>query len=71
MTSEVSDGETFGWVVDHYPECIMITASPAHAKPDEQILFVNKYFEQMTGYSKEEAIGETPKMYRARKPANT
>ena len=71
MTSEVSDGETLGWVVDHYPECIMITASPAHAKPDEQILFVNKYFEQMTGYSKEEAIGETPKMYRARKPANT
>jgi PAS fold. len=40
----------------------MITAGPAHEKPEEEILFVNKYFEEMTGYSKEEALGETPKM---------
>ncbi len=62
MVSEVSDEDTFGWVVDHYPECIMLTAGPAHEKPDEEILFVNKYFEEMTGYSKEEAVGETPKI---------
>lgn len=40
----------------------MITAGPAHTKPEEEILFVNKFFEQMTGYSKEEALGETPKI---------
>ena len=62
MVSEVSDDGTFGWILDHYPECIMITAGPAHEKPEEEILFVNEYFEQMTGYSKQEALGETPKM---------
>ncbi len=61
MVSNVDEG-TFGWVLDHYPECVMITAGPAHERPDEEILFVNKYFEQMTGYSKEEALGETPEM---------
>jgi PAS domain S-box-containing protein len=61
MVSNVGEG-TFGWVLDHYPECVMITAGPAHERPDEEILFVNRYFERMTGYSKEEALGETPKM---------
>lgn len=62
IVSEISDEETFGWVLDHYPECIIITAGPAHEKPEEEILFVNKYFEEMTGYPREEALGETPKM---------
>jgi PAS domain S-box-containing protein len=62
IVSEVSDEQTFEWVLDHYPECIMITAGPAHQEPEEKILFVNKYFEQMTGYSREETIGETPSM---------
>jgi PAS domain S-box-containing protein len=62
LLSNIADEETFGWVLDHYPECVMITAGPAHERPDEEILFVNKYFEQMTGYSKEEALGETPEM---------
>ena len=62
IVSEIRDEDTFGWVLDHYPECIMITAGPAHDRPDEEILFVNKYFEQMTGYSKEDALGETPEL---------
>lgn len=62
IVSEVRNEETFGWILDRYPECIIITAGPAHEKPEEEILFVNRYFEEMTGYSKEEALGETPKM---------
>lgn len=62
LVSNVSNEGTFARVLDHYPECVMITAGPAHEKPEEEILFVNKYFERMTGYSKEEALGETPKM---------
>ncbi len=62
IVSEIGDKDTFGWVLDHYPECIMITAGPAHERPEEEILFVNKYFEQMTGYSKADALGETPEL---------
>ncbi|ERG88032.1 MAG: PAS sensor histidine kinase [halophilic archaeon J07HX5] len=62
IVSNLGDEDTFGWVLDHYPECIMIAAGPAHEKPEEEILFVNKYFEQMTGYSRTEALGKTAKM---------
>jgi PAS domain-containing protein len=41
---------------------IIVTVGPAHENPAEEILFGNKYFERMTGYSKTEALGETPKM---------
>jgi PAS domain S-box-containing protein len=60
--SEVTDSGIFRQILDQYPQCIMITAGPAHTKPEEQILFVNERFEQMTGYSEQEALGETPKM---------
>lgn len=62
LPSEIGTAETFALIVDRFPECIMVTAGPAHQKPEEEILFVNRYFEQMTGYGKEEALGETPKM---------
>lgn len=67
VVSDIDDGEVFEWVLDHYPECIMITAGPAHEEPEEKILFVNKYFEEMTGYSRDEAIGERPTMLQGEK----
>ncbi|WP_299262569.1 PAS domain-containing protein [Halorientalis sp.] len=62
ITAEVGDTRVFAQILDRFPECVMITAGPEHDKPEEEILFVNKHFEQMTGYGKEEALGETPKM---------
>lgn len=62
ITSDVGDTQIFAQILNRFPESVMITAGPEHDKPEEEILFVNKQFEEMTGYEEKEALGETPKM---------
>ena len=48
-------------------ETIIITEAYPFEQPGPKILFVNNAFEKTTGYSKEEAIGKTPRILQGKK----
>ena len=48
--------------VSRLNDVILITEAEPFDEPGPKILFVNDAFERLTGYSKEEAIGKTPRM---------
>ena len=43
-------------------DSVLITEADPLSKPGPQIVYVNEAFEEMTGYSKEEIIGQTPRV---------
>ncbi len=48
--------------IDHLNDVVLITEAEPFDLPGPKILFVNKAFERITGYTKEEVIGETPRL---------
>ncbi len=52
----------FANVVDHANDIIMITKAEPFDTPGPEIIYVNEAFTQLTGYSAEEAIGNTPRL---------
>lgn len=48
--------------IAHLNDIVVITEAEPFDKPGPKILFVNDAFVQRTGYSREEAIGNTPRM---------
>ena len=48
--------------IDHLNDVVLITEAEPFDLPGPKILFVNKAFERMTGYTKEEVIGSTPRL---------
>ena len=51
-----------GLVMNAFESVTITDASLAARADDWRISFVNPAFEEMTGYKKEEAVGQTPKM---------
>ena len=52
----------FAKVISRTNDVVMITESEPIDLPGTRIVFVNDAFERVTGYSREEAIGNTPRM---------
>lgn len=48
--------------IDHLNDVVLITEAEPFDAPGPKILFVNKAFERMTGYKKDEVIGNTPRL---------
>lgn len=48
--------------IDHLNEVVMITEAIPLDRPGPRIMFVNDAFTRMTGYSREAAIGQTPRI---------
>lgn len=54
---------SFGEIVDNAKDVIIVTEAKNIERPlGPKIVYVNKAFEQLTGYKKEEVIGETPRI---------
>ena len=49
-------------VITNTKDAVLITAAEPFAKPGPKIVFVNKAFREMTGYTSDEVIGQTPWM---------
>lgn len=49
-------------VITHTSDAIIITEAEPFDMPGPRIIFVNEAFTQMTGYTKEEVIGKTPRI---------
>ena len=49
-------------VITHTSDAIIITEAEPFDMPGPRIIFVNEAFTKMTGYSKEEVIGKTPRI---------
>jgi PAS domain S-box-containing protein len=49
-------------VISHTNDMVVICKAEPINEPGPKTIFVNKAFEQITGYSKEEVIGKTPRM---------
>ncbi len=64
--NDISDQKnlfSFSEIVDNAQDVIIVTEADNIDKPlGPRIVYVNKAFEQLTGYSKEEAVGETPRI---------
>lgn len=48
--------------IDHLNDIVLITEAEPFDLPGPKILFVNKAFERITGYTREEVIGQTPRL---------
>ena len=49
-------------VITNTKDAVLITAAEPLVKPGPKIVFVNKAFTEMTGYTSDEVIGQTPRM---------
>lgn len=49
-------------VITNTTDTVIITDAKAIVNPGPRIIFVNEAFTQMTGYTKDEAIGQSPRM---------
>ncbi len=49
-------------VITNTKDAVLITAADSFAIPGPKIIFVNKAFTEMTGYTSDEVIGQTPRM---------
>ncbi len=57
------DKSVFQKIVEYATDAVVVTDAPAQgASEKETIIFVNEAYEKMTGYSKEEVIGKSPKI---------
>ena len=54
--------ELFSQVIEATNDVIVITKADNIEPPGPEIVYVNKAFERLTGYSAEEAIGQSPRM---------
>lgn len=52
--------------LDDHPHAVLITSPPSSTKGTE-ILYANKKFSEMAGYSRYECIGQSPKMFQGKK----
>lgn len=48
--------------IEHLNDIVLITEAEPFEEPGPKILFVNQAFERMTGYTKDEVIGKTPRL---------
>lgn len=55
-------GFNFEDIVENAMDVVIVTKSDSIDNTGPEIVYVNKAFTQLTGYSKEEAIGETPRI---------
>ena len=58
----LEDLKLFRECIDHANDVIVITEAEPFELPGPSILFVNDAYERTTGYTREEAIGGTPRM---------
>ncbi len=59
-------------IVENAMDVVIVTSADAINDPGPEIVYVNKAFTQLTGYSKNEAIGQNPRMLQGEKTdANT
>ena len=57
------DRDIVDWTIEHHPLGVLITAGENHPEHEQNdILYVNRAFEEMTGYSKADVVGEKPKL---------
>lgn len=49
-------------VVEHANDCVLVTEAEPIDGEGPRIVYVNEAFEKLTGYTREEAIGKTPRM---------
>lgn len=54
--------QLLGRIAEHTDDVILITEAEPLNHPGPRILYVNAPFTRMTGYTPEEAIGQTPRM---------
>lgn len=57
--------------VDHAGDAILITDAGRMDPPGPQIVYVNRAFTRLTGYSSEEVIGKTPRILHGRQTQRT
>ncbi|MCC6731555.1 MAG: PAS domain S-box protein [Chthonomonadales bacterium] len=50
------------WVVEGMREAVLVTEAAPLDRPGPRIVYVNPAFERLTGYSRREVIGHTPRM---------
>lgn len=49
------------WIIENHPYPLILTAGEAHESADRnEILYVNRAFEEMSGYPSREIVGEKP-----------
>jgi len=48
--------------ISHLNDTVLITEARSHGDPDQRIVFVNDAFERLTGYTRAEVLGRTPRM---------
>jgi len=48
--------------ISHLNDTVLITEASSHGDPDQRIVFVNDAFERLTGYTRAEVLGRTPRM---------
>ena len=61
--SGLSLEDLLGRIAEHTDDVILITGAEPLNRPGPRILYVNAAFTRMTGYTPDEAIGQTPRMY--------
>lgn len=62
------DRDVVDWTLEHHPLAVLVTAGEDHPEHERNdILYVNSAFEEMTGYSKADVVGEKPKLLQGEK----
>lgn len=65
VTAEVereTEIHLFSAILDHIHDVVLVTEPEPIDPPGPRIIYVNKAFERMTGYTREEVIGLTPRI---------